>query len=55
MVARTLPAFFAWLSDFVSIRIIFVTGGVLHLLTGFYALSNKELRESSMIPDAEMR
>ena len=38
--------FFAWLSDFVSIRTIFVVGGILYMLTGLYALSNKALRES---------
>jgi MFS family permease len=38
--------FFAWLSDFVSIRTIYVIGGVLYLLTGVYAMSNKALRES---------
>ena len=43
--------FFAWLSDFVPIRLIYVIGGIIYLLTGFYALSNKALRESKMIPD----
>ena len=42
--------FFAWLSDFVPIRMIYVTGGIIYLLTGFYALSNKALRESKMNP-----
>ncbi len=46
--------FFAWLSDFVPIRMIYVSGGVAYLLTGFYALSNKALRKSKMNPDAEM-
>ena len=46
--------FFAWLSDFVSIRMIYVTGGIIYMLTGFYALGNKALRESKMNPDAEM-
>ena len=46
--------FFAWLSDFVSIRMIYVTGGIIYMLTGFYALSNKALRESKMNPDAGM-
>ncbi len=41
--------FFAWLSDFVSIRTIYVIGGILYMITGFYALSNKSLRESKMI------
>jgi MFS family permease len=40
--------FFAWLSGFVPIRMIYVTGGIIYLLTGFYALSNKALRESKM-------
>ncbi len=44
--------FFAWLADFVSIRMIYVTGGIIYMLTGFYALSNKALRESKMNPDA---
>jgi len=43
--------FFAWLSDFVPIRMIYVTGGIIYMLTGFYALSNKALRESEMNPD----
>ncbi len=46
--------FFAWLSDFVSIRMIYVYGGIIYMLTGFYALSNKALRKSKMNPDAEM-
>jgi MFS family permease len=37
---------FAWLSDLVAIRWIYIAGGALYLLTGFYALSNKGLRES---------
>jgi MFS family permease len=40
--------FFAWLSDFVPIRVIYVIGGVMYLFTGAYALSNKALRESKM-------
>ena len=40
--------FFAWLSDFMSIRIIYVIGGVMYILTGFYALSNKALRRSNL-------
>lgn len=40
--------FFAWLSEIVHIRTIFIFGGVLYLLTGIYALNNKALRESSM-------
>lgn len=43
--------FFAWLSDFVSIRTIYVVGGILYMLTGLYALSNKALRESQITPD----
>ncbi len=42
--------FFAWLSDLMAIRMIYVTGGIIYLLTGLYALSNKALRESKMIP-----
>ncbi len=44
--------FFAWLSAFVPIRMIYVVGGIIYLLTGFYALGNKALRESKMTPDA---
>lgn len=44
---------FAWLSDLISIRIIYVIGGILYLLTGVYALSNKSLRESKMEPERE--
>jgi MFS family permease len=40
--------FFAWLSDLVPIRFIYVAGGVIYILTGFYALGNRALRESSM-------
>ena len=40
--------FFAWLSDFVPIRMIYVAGGVIYMMTGFYALGNKALRESKM-------
>jgi hypothetical protein len=40
--------FFAWLSEIVHIRIIFIIGGILYLLTGIYALNNKALRESNM-------
>ena len=47
--------FFAWLSGFVSIRIIYGIGGVLYLLTGVYALSNKALRESRIVSDEELR
>jgi MFS family permease len=39
---------FAWLSESVSIRMIYVAGGILYLLTGLYALSNRSLRESRM-------
>ncbi len=44
--------FFAWLSAFVPIRMIYVVGGIIYLLTGFYALRNKALWESKMTPDA---
>ena len=44
--------FFAWLSDFVSIRMIYVIGSIVYMLTAFYALSNKALRESKMNSDA---
>ena len=39
---------FAWLSDLVPIRTIYVSGGLIYILTGFYALSNRRLRESRM-------
>jgi len=42
--------FFAWLSDLVPIRMIYVTGGIIYLLTGLYALSNRALRASQMNP-----
>jgi len=44
--------FFAWLSDYMSIRLIYAVGGIIYLLTGFYALSSKALRESRMNPYA---
>lgn len=40
--------FFAWLSDLVPIRLIYVSGGIIYLLTGLYAMSNKALRQSQM-------
>ena len=40
--------FFAWLSDFIPIRTIYVIGGIMYLFTGAYALGNKALRESKM-------
>ena len=43
--------FFAWLSDFVPIRMIYAIGSVVYILTGFYALSNKALRNSKLNPD----
>jgi MFS family permease len=45
---------FAWLSDVVPIRWIYVSGGILYMLTGVYALSNKALRESKMARGAGM-
>ena len=45
--------FFAWLSDFVPIRQIYMIGGVMYVLTGVYALSNKPLRESSMVSEVD--
>ena len=38
----------AWLSDHVPIRTIYVAGGIIYILTGFYALSNRALRDSRM-------
>ena len=40
--------FFAWLSDLIPIRLIYVIGGILYLITAVYAFSNKALRESKM-------
>ncbi len=40
--------FFAWLSDLISIRVIYTMGGVMYILTGFYSLNNKMLRKSGM-------
>ncbi len=40
--------FFAWLTEFVPIRMIYMLGGVLYLITATYAFSSKPLRESSM-------
>ena len=45
--------FFAWLSEQVSVRDIYVVGGFLYLMTGLYALSNRALRRSKMIPMPE--
>lgn len=47
--------FFAWLSDLVPIRMIYVTGGLIYILTGFYALGNKALRESRMDSEAGLQ
>jgi MFS family permease len=43
--------FFAWLSDLVPIRAIYVIGGIFYILTGIYAHNNKPLRESRMDSD----
>lgn len=40
--------FFAWLSDMVPIRLVYVAGGTIYLLTALYAVSNRALRESRM-------
>ena len=45
--------FFAWLSDRVDIRSIYVAGGIMYLLTGVYALSIKAVRESKIENSAE--
>ncbi|MEM6429848.1 MAG: MFS transporter [Deinococcota bacterium] len=39
---------FAWLSSHVDIRTIYITGGFMYLLTGIYALSNRNLRHSKL-------
>ncbi len=46
--------FFAWLSDLVPIRLIYVIGGIIYLLTGIYAMSNKALRQSRMPTTVEV-
>ena len=38
--------FFAWLSDQIPIRNIYIIGGVIYMITGIYALGSKALRES---------
>jgi hypothetical protein len=43
---------FAWLSDLVPIRWIYIAGGLLYVLTGIYALGSKALRESRMASGA---
>jgi MFS family permease len=43
--------FFAWLAAYVPIRLIYVIGGSIYILTGIYALSNKALRQSKMTLD----
>jgi putative Ca2+/H+ antiporter (TMEM165/GDT1 family) len=40
--------FFAWLSEMISVRLIYLIGGLAYLLTGLYALSNRALRQSEM-------
>jgi MFS family permease len=40
--------FFAWLSGRVDIRTIYVIGGLMYLLTGIYALTNRNLRQSKL-------
>jgi MFS family permease len=45
--------FFAWLSDQVPVRLVYVSGGILYVLTGLYALSNRALRQSRMEPNAQ--
>ena len=44
--------FFAWLSEMMSIRTIYVIGGVIYVLTGVYALSVKAVRESKVVTAA---
>ncbi len=45
--------FFAWLTEFMPIRMIYLSGGVMYLLTAMYAFSNKALRESRMALSTE--
>jgi len=44
--------FFAWLSEQIPIRQVYLLGGIFYLLTGLYALSSKALRQSQMQPEA---
>lgn len=44
---------FSWLSDHVPVRLVYIVGGVLYVLTGLYALSNRNLRESRLVPSTE--
>ncbi len=44
---------FSWLSDHVPVRLVYVAGGILYVLTGLYALSNRDLRQSRLQPGAE--
>ncbi len=53
MVFTFAGVFFAALSEVFSIRIIYLVGGGIYLLTAAYALSNKSLRESHMKADPE--
>lgn len=43
---------FAWLADRMSIRAIYLAGGVMYLGTAVYAYANKALRNSQITPDA---
>ena len=40
--------FFAWLADFVQIRLIYVIGGVIYILTSIYAVSSRPIREGQI-------
>ena len=40
--------FFAWLSELISVRLIYVIGGIVYMLTALYAMSNRALRQSQL-------
>ncbi|MEM7333938.1 MAG: MFS transporter [Chloroflexota bacterium] len=40
--------FFAWLSDFMAIRLIYVIGGIIYIFTSIYAVSNRAIRTSQI-------
>ena len=40
--------FFAWLSDFMAIRLIYIIGGIIYIFTSIYAVSNKAIRTSQI-------
>jgi MFS family permease len=43
---------FAWLSDLITIRYVFMIGGSIYLLTSLYAISNRHIRHARIEPHA---